>query len=175
MPAFTKKPVTIEARQFETNNAPDSDQHMDSLVAWMGDRPCKAHHDGTAIYIETLEGTHRADVGDWIIRGVKGEFYPCKPDIFAATYEAGAGAAVASEGDQRTANNAVRHHYRVLSDEEKARMVRIKDLGAALLEECRDAGGQRRDMDGPFSSRELSIAATKTEEAVMWAVKHVTK
>jgi hypothetical protein len=37
--------------------------------------------------IETLEGVMRAEVGDWIIRGVKGEFYPCKPDIFAATYE----------------------------------------------------------------------------------------
>jgi hypothetical protein len=37
--------------------------------------------------IETLEGTMEADIGDWIIRGVKGELYPCKPDIFAATYE----------------------------------------------------------------------------------------
>ena len=38
--------------------------------------------------VGTLEGPHTASVGDWIIRGVKGEFYPCKPDIFAATYEA---------------------------------------------------------------------------------------
>ena len=38
--------------------------------------------------IETLEGIHRAMPGDWIIRGVKGELYPCKPDIFEATYEA---------------------------------------------------------------------------------------
>ena len=37
--------------------------------------------------IETLEGTMRADVGDYVIRGVKGETYPCKPDVFAATYE----------------------------------------------------------------------------------------
>lgn len=41
-----------------------------------------------AISIKTLEGTMRADKGDWVIKGVKGEFYPCKPDIFAATYEA---------------------------------------------------------------------------------------
>ena len=40
------------------------------------------------ISIETLEGTMRADPGDWIIKGVKGEFYPCKPDILAATYAA---------------------------------------------------------------------------------------
>ena len=37
--------------------------------------------------IPTLEGNRRADIGDWIIKGVKGEFYPCKPDIFALTYE----------------------------------------------------------------------------------------
>lgn len=42
---------------------------------------------GDHLYIGTLEGTHRADPGDWIIRGVKGELYPCKPEIFAATYE----------------------------------------------------------------------------------------
>ncbi len=39
------------------------------------------------MYIETLEGVHRADPGDWIITGVKGEQYPCKPDIFDKTYE----------------------------------------------------------------------------------------
>lgn len=43
---------------------------------------------GAGAHISTLEGVMRADVGDWIIRGVKGERYPCKPDIFAATYEA---------------------------------------------------------------------------------------
>lgn len=42
---------------------------------------------GEPIEIQTLEGTMRADPGDWIITGVKGERYPCKPDIFAATYE----------------------------------------------------------------------------------------
>lgn len=39
------------------------------------------------LYIETLEGTHHASVGDYIIRGVKGEFYPCKPDVFELTYQ----------------------------------------------------------------------------------------
>ena len=39
------------------------------------------------VYIDTLEGTHHASVGDYIIKGVHGEFYPCKPDIFAKTYE----------------------------------------------------------------------------------------
>lgn len=72
--------------------------------------------------------------------------------------------AVDSASDDRTANNAVRHTYRVLSDAEKAQMVAIKDKGAELL----------TLIDGLGGSRELSIAKTKTEEAVMWAVKHIT-
>ena len=71
---------------------------------------------------------------------------------------------VDSTSDDRTANNALRHTYRVLSDAEKAQMVAIKDAGAALLTLIEQTG----------SSRELSIARTKTEEAVMWAVKHIT-
>ncbi len=71
---------------------------------------------------------------------------------------------VDSASDARTANNAVRHQYRVLSDAEKARMVAIKDKGAEFLGLIESLG----------NSRELSIAKTKTEEAVMWAVKHIT-
>ena len=47
----------------------------------------EAYQTKETVYIETLEGTHRADPGDWIITGVKGEQYPCKPDIFEQTYE----------------------------------------------------------------------------------------
>lgn len=73
---------------------------------------------------------------------------------------------VSSTSDERTTNNtnAMRHNYRVLSDEEKATMVAIKDKGQELLDLISAQGG----------SRELSIARTKTEEAVMWAVKHIT-
>jgi len=72
---------------------------------------------------------------------------------------------VSSTGDDRVANNVMRHEYRVLSDQEKASMQKIKDVGLDL-HNLIDAIGQ---------SRELSIAKTKTEEAVMWAVKHLTK
>ncbi len=72
---------------------------------------------------------------------------------------------VKSESDDRTANNAVRHTYRVLSDDEKAQMVALKDLGAAFIAKCQEIGG----------SRELALAITNAEQAVMWAVKHVTK
>ena len=47
----------------------------------------EAYQTKKTMYIETLEGIHRADPGDWIITGVKGEQYPCKPDIFEQTYE----------------------------------------------------------------------------------------
>jgi len=56
------------------------------IQPWAG-WPEMSEHFGSGIEIATLEGVMRADVGDWIIRGVAGEFYPCKPDIFAATYE----------------------------------------------------------------------------------------
>ncbi len=71
---------------------------------------------------------------------------------------------VHSASDDRTANNAVRHTYRVLSDAEKQQMVDLKDLGAAFIAKCEEIGG----------SRELSLAKTNAEQAVMWAVKHVT-
>jgi len=69
-----------------------------------------------------------------------------------------------SASDDRTANNAVRHTYRVLSDAEKRDMTELKDIGAAFIAKC-DYIGQ---------SRELSLAKTNAEQAVMWAVKHVT-
>lgn len=69
-----------------------------------------------------------------------------------------------SECDDRTANNAVRHQYRQLSDQEKADMVELKDMTAAFIGKCQSMGG----------SRELSLAITNAEQAAMWAVKHVT-
>lgn len=92
---------------------------------------------------------------------------------------------VDSASNDRTANNAVRHKYRVLSDAEKAQMVAIKDKGAELLtlidelrtplEPARTEHGD--EIPGMFSGaidRELNISAERVEEAVMWAVKHIT-
>lgn len=89
MAQYRKKPVVIEARQFETNNEA-GDINMNALVGWMnqGRDNMRAWHNGTDIFINTLEGEMRAEVKDWIICGVSGEFYPCKPDIFDKTYEA---------------------------------------------------------------------------------------
>lgn len=82
MPFFTKKPVQIEARKYTGSVSSASE-----LIEWISRQGGKAGPHGAFVLIETLEGTHCANPGDWIIRGVKGEFYPCKPDIFAVTYE----------------------------------------------------------------------------------------
>lgn len=71
---------------------------------------------------------------------------------------------VDSASNDRTANNAVRHQYRVLSEDEKAKMLAVKDKGLEFLQLVESLG----------NGRELSLAKTKVEEAVMWAVKHIT-
>lgn len=83
---FRKKPVEIEAMPFRFYlDAPD-------IVEWIKSNGGSATYGQTEtgpvqIHIQTLEGVMAADVSDWIIRGVAGEFYPCKPDIFGATYD----------------------------------------------------------------------------------------
>jgi len=74
---FRKKPVVIEAVQYRRETAR-------AVLEFMGAESDGRPFDET---IETLEGTLHVSPGDWIIKGVKGEFYPCKPDIFEATYE----------------------------------------------------------------------------------------
>jgi hypothetical protein len=89
MGKFRKKPVVIEARQIVKQEPFAGFGQMDSLsdlAQWCGGAPSGDVSDG-CILIPTLEGTMKASPGDWIIKGVGGEFYPCKPDIFAATYE----------------------------------------------------------------------------------------
>ena len=91
---YVKRPVIIDAVQWTgdnlrevirfTDSAPET-RTMHAGMKWDEYADLVAR-DGLKIY--TLEGKMNADVGDWIIRGIKGEFYPCKPDIFAATYEA---------------------------------------------------------------------------------------
>jgi hypothetical protein len=88
MGKFRKKPVVIEAMRFAGTK-----ESACEILSWAGPR-CGIEHRYTALpsapevlVIETLEGAMRAVPGDYVIRGVKGEFYPCKPDIFDATYE----------------------------------------------------------------------------------------
>jgi hypothetical protein len=80
---YRKKPIVIEAQRLTPHN-------LEQVEEW-----CRGSIKGTAlprhdrcIDINTLEGEMRANIGDWVIRGIKGEFYPCKHDIFEASYEA---------------------------------------------------------------------------------------
>ena len=89
MPHFRKKPVVVEAEQFD-GDIPGILRDERGEVAVDGVRLAIPGRGGGWPYlvIPTLEGDMRANLGDWIIKGVKGEFYPCKDDIFRATYDA---------------------------------------------------------------------------------------
>jgi hypothetical protein len=125
---FRKKPVIIEAVQF----LGDISIHP-ALLREPGDNQ--------PAFIETLEGRMTANPGDWIITGVKGEHYPCKPDIFEATYETA----------------SVLNLTNPVAETKAARLVirgMVEDLSAS----------QRK-------SRSRSLAVTKLEEASMWLGK----
>jgi hypothetical protein len=91
MAMYRKKPVVIEARQFPVFlDIHDAHAAGKDLAAWCGGRFYGREPLGRmipVIEIDTLEGTMTARPGDWVIKGVQGEFYPCKPDVFWATYE----------------------------------------------------------------------------------------
>lgn len=76
--SYRKRPVLVEAEQWSGSN-------WHQILAFAGKD--NVYVKGANLFIRTLEGDLSAAPGDWIIRGVKGEFYPCKPDIFEATYE----------------------------------------------------------------------------------------
>ena len=82
---YRKKPVVIEAWQWHGD--PTRDSLLADLIQAAGVEPAGEWGSDKRLVIPTLEGRMIADAGDWIIKGVKGEFYPCKPDIFEATYE----------------------------------------------------------------------------------------
>ncbi len=89
---FRKKPIEVEAREL-------THASIRAVAVWCGGElrlPASNGHPAASVALDwrhpyvvipTLEGEMRGELGDWIICGVKGEFYPCKPDIFAATYE----------------------------------------------------------------------------------------
>lgn len=79
---FRERPVTIEAVRWV------GEDNCEEVFEFLGLEHSKDEDDHSEIHIPTLEGVITASVGDWIIKGVKGEFYPCKDDIFILTYEA---------------------------------------------------------------------------------------
>ena len=84
---YRKKPVVVDAEQwFKNGDVPDANTHpIDSGIEWKCEEcgfTASKHNN-----CPTLEGYHIVCPGDWIIKGVKGEFYPCKPEIFELTYK----------------------------------------------------------------------------------------
>jgi hypothetical protein len=84
MTKYRKKPIVVEARQVDTL---DYDETCD-IVRWCGGNIYDDSEEDILFTVPTLEGPMYVKNGDWIIKGVKGEFYPCKPDVFEASYEA---------------------------------------------------------------------------------------
>lgn len=97
MPQFRKKPIVVTAVQVLEDNYFDLRELEDESARRNAQRTVRLYYvtDETGsisnhvhhVEVETPEGIMVANYGDWIIRGIKGEFYPCKPDIFFATYE----------------------------------------------------------------------------------------
>ena len=85
MAKYRKKPVVIDAMQY-------TEDSREQIIEWCDPRHHSMDEEGclfetSHLFIKTLEGEMMAKLGDWIIQGIRGEFYPCKPDIFEATYE----------------------------------------------------------------------------------------
>lgn len=80
MAKYRKKPVVIEAVQYSGAN-------VQEIIDFTEGQAIKNGGKSDFMTIPTLEGDHTATTGDWIIKGINGEFYPCKPDIFEKTYE----------------------------------------------------------------------------------------
>lgn len=92
---FRKRPIVIDAfKWFPGEMFPDGFEGLHPIALFDGPSGSVLPTDDRNLVIKTLEGEMKARPGDWIIKGVKGEFYPCKPDIFEETYEA-----VSSEGE----------------------------------------------------------------------------
>lgn len=90
MAKYRKKPVVVEAIQWDGLNLQEIKDFVgESLECYLNDTAWQVGQGAPIIHmqIKTLEGNHTTTVGDFIIKGVNGEFYPCKPDIFEKTYE----------------------------------------------------------------------------------------
>lgn len=89
MPQFRKKPVVIEARQLpKPYDNPEANAEFNAIAVWAGAESVDDAADGVCILINDACGQLKALPGDFVIKSAKGNFYPCKPDIFEVTYEA---------------------------------------------------------------------------------------
>ena len=174
MQKFVKKPVVVEAIQYNGINITEVESFVGAKLPTV-----LLSVEDTQLIIPTLEGDMKASKGDYVIKGIKGEFYPCKSDVFKSTYnvvEDNNG--ILSEGEKR-----VRTNFNVSSsksvDTAKQLMAEAINL---LSRDQNDIASyyydnvnttQYRDLSGDYQ-REVATAKTKIEEAAMWAVKALT-
>ena len=174
MQKFVKKPVVIEAIQYDGANITE----IETFVR--GKLPTIMTSDlGAQLVLSTLEGDMKVTKGDYVIKGIKGEFYPCKPDIFKSTYnviEDNNG--ILSEGEKRVRTNFNVSSLKIV-DETKQLMAKAINLlstdqnSVASYYYDNPNTIQYRDLSGGYQ-REVATAKTKIEEAAMWAVKALT-
>jgi len=137
MSKYRKKPVEVEAVRYTGDNLDEVKQFMGAQAkAEQGllPGPGRGMHEG--VYIYTLEGTMTASVGDWIIRGVQGELYPCRPDIFEDTYEPVADG-TGDEYECIDADDEVwpEHDYATIHDDEESWQGECRRCGAEGYED----------------------------------------
>jgi hypothetical protein len=109
MKKYRKRPVVVEAMQFTGDNWDEVADFLGETPRVWGDEECAENF----LTIVTLEGNHRVSVGDYIIKGVQGEFYPCKPDIFETTYEPVTEAGSGNRGPAKKSLPATEEYDRV--------------------------------------------------------------
>ena len=174
MQKFVKKPVVIEAIQYDGTNITEIESFVGEKLSII-----IFSVEDTQLVIPTLEGYMKISKGDYVIKGIKGEFYPCKPDVFKSTYnvvEDNNG--ILSEGEKR-----VRTNFNVSSsktvDTAKQLMAEAinllsrdqNDVASYYYDNLKPA--QYNELSGDYQ-REVATAKTKIEEAAMWAVKALT-
>ena len=173
MQKFVKKPVVVEAIQYNGINITEIESFVGAKL------PTVWTSDDTQLIIPTLEGNMKVSKGDYIIKGIKGEFYPCKPDVFKSTYnvvEDNNG--ILSEGEKR-----IRTTFNVsaLKTVDSAKQLMAEAINL-LSRDQNDVASYYYDNLNTTQYRELSVdyqrevatAKTKIEEAAMWAVKALT-
>ena len=174
MQKFVKKPIVIEAIQYDGTNITEIESFVGAKLSTI-----MSSVEDTQLVIPTLEGDMKVSKGDYVIKGIKGEFYPCKLDIFKSIYnvvEDNNG--ILSEGEKR-----VRTNFNVSSsktvDEAKQLMAKAINL---LSSDQNDVASyyydnlkptQYNELSGDYQ-REVATAKTKIEDAAMWLVKALT-
>jgi len=180
---YRKKPITIEALQWKGDN----DEEMTVFVGSAGSNFEISYPDNT-LTIATLEGDHLAQIGDYIIKGIKGEFYPCKPDIFEASYNSNeiskSYLTLDCKDEGKIASHLLHDDFdgvRVFTENRNLSRIEI-DLQSAPISEVGIDGMQIEDtiliiaeiiksFNHRFPCYENSIVITKLEEAHLWCLK----